>query len=206
MDNLMSGLGFSRKKSFDEEESISKEEAPAQQEHDNDFDLSDDTVIGYSTPPVAEVEEEQKIEAQEDTPVTQAAHQEKSESAPLKEVGVGPKIFIRGEIIGEEDLLIQGKVEGSIDLSGHHLTIGVNGAVIANVKAKIVTVEGNVAGDVSAEELIEIKASSQIKGNLICERVVLEDGARFRGSIDMSVDELADEAPFKSEEKDGSAV
>src|SRR5690606_15552175 len=98
---------------------------------------------------------------------------------------IGPKITFKGEIIGEEDLLVQGKVEGSIDLKGNHLTIGQQGVVKANLMAKTITIEGTVEGDLIGQERIEIKASSNVKGNLIAARVTLEDGAKFRGSIDM---------------------
>lgn len=98
---------------------------------------------------------------------------------------IGPKITFKGEIIGEEDLLIQGKVEGSIDLKGNHLIIGQQGVVKANLMAKTITIEGTVEGDLIGQERIEVKSSSNVKGNLIAARVTLEDGAKFRGSIDM---------------------
>ncbi len=98
---------------------------------------------------------------------------------------IGPKITFKGEIIGEEDLLVQGKVEGSIDLKGNHLIIGQQGVVKANLMAKTITIEGTVEGDLIGQERIEIKSSSNVKGNLIAARVTLEDGAKFRGSIDM---------------------
>jgi len=98
---------------------------------------------------------------------------------------IGPKITFKGEIIGEEDLLVQGRVEGSIDLKGNHLIIGQQGVVKANLMAKTITIEGTVEGDLIGQERIEIKASSNVKGNLIAARVTLEDGAKFRGSIDM---------------------
>lgn len=98
---------------------------------------------------------------------------------------IGPKISFKGELTGEEDLLIQGRVEGTIDLKGNHLTIGRQGVVKANLMAKTITIEGTVEGDLIGQERIEIKSSSNVKGNLIAARVTLEDGAKFRGSIDM---------------------
>ncbi|MBC6905745.1 polymer-forming cytoskeletal protein [Saccharophagus sp. K07] len=115
---------------------------------------------------------------------------------------IGPKITFKGEIIGEEDLLVQGKVEGSIDLKGNHLTIGQQGVVKANLKAKTITIEGTVEGDLIGQERIEIKASSNVKGNLIAARVTLEDGAKFRGSIDMDSSgqaKISTAAPEKKE-------
>lgn len=101
---------------------------------------------------------------------------------------IGPKIKFKGELTGEEDLLIMGTVEGSVDLKGNHLTIGNEGVIKANISARAITVEGRVEGDIVATERIAIKSSSQVKGNLKAERVTLEDGAKFRGSIDMDVD------------------
>lgn len=100
---------------------------------------------------------------------------------------IGPKIFFKGELSGEEDLLVQGRVEGKIDLKGHHLTIGSQGVIKANVTAKTITIEGTIEGDVVAVEHIAVKSGSKVNGNLKAERVTLEDGAKFRGAIDMDV-------------------
>lgn len=101
---------------------------------------------------------------------------------------IGAKIRFIGELVGEEDLLIQGSVEGTVDLKGNALTIGKQGVVKANVLAKTVTIEGQVNGDVFGEEKILVKSTSNVSGNLIAERVTLEDGAKFKGSIDMDMD------------------
>lgn len=101
---------------------------------------------------------------------------------------IGSKIRIKGELIGEEDLLIQGHVEGTIDLKDNILTIGKEGVLKANASAKIITIEGDVEGDLFGQERIVIRESSNVRGNLVADRVSLEDGAKFRGSIDMDVD------------------
>jgi cytoskeletal protein CcmA (bactofilin family) len=106
-------------------------------------------------------------------------------SASSPSAVIGPKITFKGELTGEEDLMIQGRVEGTIDLKGNHLTIGKQGVVKANLMAKTITIEGTVEGDLIGQDRIEIKSSSNVKGNLIAARVTLEDGAKFRGSIDM---------------------
>lgn len=109
---------------------------------------------------------------------------------------IGAKIRFVGELVGEEDLLIQGYVEGTIDLKGHGLVIGKQGVVKANVLAKTVSIEGQIDGDVFGEERISVKSTSKVTGNLIAERVTLEDGAKFKGSIDMDMDARKDD--FKS--------
>jgi cytoskeletal protein CcmA (bactofilin family) len=108
---------------------------------------------------------------------------------------IGPKIRFKGELSGEEDLLVLGMVEGKIDLKGNHLTIGSEGVIKANVSARAITVEGRVEGDIIATERIAIKSTSQVKGNLKAERVTLEDGAKFRGSIDMDVETIQSTTP-----------
>lgn len=105
---------------------------------------------------------------------------------------IGSKIRFKGELVGEEDLLIQGQVDGTIDLKNHSLIIGAEGTVRANVLAKTVTIEGTVEGDLFGQERISILKSSDVRGNVVAERVILEDGAKFRGSIDMDVDQHKD--------------
>lgn len=137
--------------------------------------------------------------ATESTPMTSTpANSPRSTSsasaiAPASEPGpsavVGSKITFKGELSGDEDLLIQGHVEGTITLKGNQLTIGRLGKVKANISAKSIIVDGEVEGDMVAEEHIAINAQSLVKGNIIAERVTLEDGAKFRGSIDMDIDD-----------------
>ena len=105
---------------------------------------------------------------------------------------LGPKIRFKGELVGEEDLLIQGHVEGTIDLKGHNLIVGESGVLKANASAKTVIVEGRVDGDLYGQERIAIRSSSQVQGNIKADRVVLEDGAKFRGAIEM---DMGDNAP-----------
>lgn len=107
---------------------------------------------------------------------------------------IGPKIRFKGELVGEEDLIIQGHVDGTVDLKGHNLTVGEHGVIKANVIAKTITIKGTVEGDVFGEERIAIMSSSNVRGNLTAERVILEDGAKFRGSIDM---DMEDKESFK---------
>ena len=98
---------------------------------------------------------------------------------------IGPSITIRGDVTGDEDLVIQGRVEGKVDLAQHNVTVGVNGRIKANVLGRTVTVEGEVEGDLHAEEQIVIRKSAKVRGNVAAPRVTIEDGATFQGSIDM---------------------
>ena len=98
---------------------------------------------------------------------------------------VGRKIRIKGEVTGNEDLLIEGRVEGSVDLRAHSVTVGPQGEVKASIVGRIVTIEGRVQGDLTAEEQIVLRRSADAEGDLAAPRVVLEDGAGFRGGVDM---------------------
>ena len=110
-------------------------------------------------------------------------------TVPLKASGeratIGRSITINGEVSGDEDLLIQGRVDGSVNLKQHSVTVGPDGVVKANITARIVTVEGNVQGNLKAEEQVILRNSAVVEGDVAAPRVVLEDGARFRGGVDM---------------------
>jgi cytoskeletal protein CcmA (bactofilin family) len=98
---------------------------------------------------------------------------------------IGPSIIIKGEVSGEEDLLIEGKVEGSINLNGNQVSVGESGQVSANIQARIAKIDGEVTGDITANEKVVISKSGNVRGNIVAPRVTLEDGAIFKGSIDM---------------------
>ena len=99
---------------------------------------------------------------------------------------IGPTILVKGDLSGEEDLLIEGRVEGKIELKKHNVTVGKNGRVKADVYGKIITIEGEVHGNLYGEDQLVLRQSSTVRGNIVAPRVTLEDGANFKGSIDMS--------------------
>ncbi|MCP1675245.1 cytoskeletal protein CcmA (bactofilin family) [Natronocella acetinitrilica] len=101
---------------------------------------------------------------------------------------IGPSIHIEGTLRGEEDLLIEGHVKGTVQLQGHTLTIGGKGQVEAELHAQSIYVEGTVQGDLYGTELVSIRKSARIFGNVTAPRVSLEDGAKFKGAIDMDVE------------------
>lgn len=99
---------------------------------------------------------------------------------------IGPSIEINGSLSGGEDLLIEGRVEGKIELAQHTVTIGTSGRIKADIKGRNIIVMGEVEGDLSGSEQIVLRQSSTMRGNLVAPRVSLEDGANFKGSIDMT--------------------
>jgi cytoskeletal protein CcmA (bactofilin family) len=94
-------------------------------------------------------------------------------------------VVIKGELNGSEDLTIEGQVEGKIELKDHVLTIGPNGKIKAQVFAKALIVLGEVNGNVTATDKVEIKDGGSVDGDIIAPRVAIADGAHFRGSVDM---------------------
>lgn len=102
-----------------------------------------------------------------------------------KLVNIGQSISIKGELTGNEDLTIEGKVDGKVVLKDHNLTVGANGRITAEIHAKTVLVLGEVVGNVTADDKVEVAATGSMRGDILAPRVVLADGARFKGAIDM---------------------
>ena len=98
---------------------------------------------------------------------------------------IGPTVRIKGEVSGDEDLVVQGEIEGKIEVRGRGVTIGKSGRVRADVHARSIRVEGRVRGDLFGEQEIVIDAEGDVEGNLVAPSVRLENGSRFKGSIDM---------------------
>jgi len=113
--------------------------------------------------------------------------QPQSNPTELRKEGatIGPSITIKGDLSGDEDLMIQGRVEGKIDLKQNNITIGKNGRVKADVYGKVICIEGEVEGNLYGHDQIVVRNSGNVRGNITAPRVALEDGSRFKGSIDM---------------------
>lgn len=102
---------------------------------------------------------------------------------------IGPGIHINGDISGDENLLIEGKVDGKIRLASNHVEIGQSGQVNADITAKVIKIAGQVRGDLTGTEKVVISRSGNVHGNIVAPRMTLEDGAIFKGSIDMDPSE-----------------
>ena len=100
-------------------------------------------------------------------------------------VNIGKSVVIKGELNGSEDLTVEGQVEGKIELKDHVLTIGPNGKIKAQVFAKAVIVLGEVNGNVTASEKVDIRDGGSVDGDIVSPRVAIAEGAHFRGSVDM---------------------
>ena len=100
-------------------------------------------------------------------------------------MNIGKSVVIKGELNGSEDLTIEGQVEGKIELRQNVLTIGPNGKIKAQVFAKSVIILGEVTGNVTATEKVDIRDNGSVDGDITAPRVAIAEGAHFRGSIDM---------------------
>src|SRR5687767_14229757 len=130
------------------------------------------------TPPAAEPPRSQPVATKSVTSVDTPRAMEKT-------VNIGESVIIKGELNGSEDLAIEGQVEGKIELRQNVLTIGPNGKIKAQVFAKSVVILGEVTGNVTATEKVEIRDNGSVDGDIAAPRVAIAEGAHFRGSIDM---------------------
>jgi cytoskeletal protein CcmA (bactofilin family) len=118
-------------------------------------------------------------------PVASAASKDLHRPA-VDDVGhIGKSVVIRGELSGNEDLYLDGEVEGNINLRDHKLVIGPNARIKAAISAREVVIHGRIDGNVTASERVELKRSSTLCGDVSTHRIVIEDGAVFKGSIDI---------------------
>ena len=109
----------------------------------------------------------------------------RTQAGNIEQATLGKGLFIKGEITGSESLYIDGKVEGAINLPGNRVTIGRNGQVAANITAREVVVLGKVKGNVSATDRVDIRAEGSLNGDVSAARISIEDGAFFKGGIDI---------------------
>ncbi|MBI1747174.1 MAG: polymer-forming cytoskeletal protein [Acidobacteria bacterium] len=131
------------------------------------------STVGYTTPPMP------------------AASKPGKDIGPLPAVGkeetvkIGRSIILKGEVSGAQDLIIEGTVEGKVDLRSNQVTIGQNGRINGEIMARHLVIYGKITGNCFAEERLEIRASGSLRGDIIAPRLIIEDGAFFKGSIEM---------------------
>jgi len=106
-------------------------------------------------------------------------------TATSDQATIGKSLVIKGEVTGSESLYIDGRVEGSITLSGNRVTIGRNGVVAANISAREIVVLGKVRGNLTASDRVDIRSDGSLTGDVVAARISIEDGAFFKGGIDI---------------------
>ena len=109
---------------------------------------------------------------------------------------IGKSVVIKGELSGSEDLYVDGVVEGTIELPGNNLVIGPNGQVRANINAKGVVVQGKLDGNIRASERAELRKSAVAVGDVYTQRIAVEDGAYFKGKVDIQREAAKPSPPF----------
>jgi cytoskeletal protein CcmA (bactofilin family) len=114
-----------------------------------------------------------------------AANAAPTASATSEQATIGKSLVVKGEVTGSESLYIDGKVEGAINLPGNRVTVGRNGQVAANISAREVVVLGKVRGNINASDRVDIRSEGALTGDVIAQRISIEDGAFFKGGIDI---------------------
>lgn len=136
------------------------------------------------------------------TPIQPSPQPSAPQSQPPSPKGqalIGSSIKIEGNLSGDEDLLVEGQIDGKIELGQHNVTIGMNGRIKADVHGRSIIVMGDVKGNLYGSEQIVLQKSSKVRGNLFATRVSLEDGADFKGSIDMTSKPVAEAKPLQKD-------
>lgn len=119
------------------------------------------------------------------TPRSESEAPPRSQGRSSEKTVLSPSVIIRGDVSGDEDLVIEGRVEGKVQLPQNSVTIGPKGRISAEIHAHVILIDGEVEGDLVADEQIVLRKSSRVRGDLTAPRVTIEDGARFKGAIDM---------------------
>jgi cytoskeletal protein CcmA (bactofilin family) len=132
-----------------------------------------------TTPPVSPEPTKEAI------PLSTAPVRTATENESKGAASIGKSVTIKGQIFSREDLIVDGEIEGGIELNDHRLTVGPNGRVRAGIKAREIVVLGTIDGNVEALDRIDIRKDAKLVGDIKTARIIIEDGAYFKGSIDI---------------------
>lgn len=117
----------------------------------------------------------------------------KPATSPMDQAHIGKSLVIKGEVTGAESLFIDGRVEGTVSVPGHRVTVGHNGHVVANIKAKEVVIMGKVQGNVECADRLDLRSESLLTGDVITHRISVEEGAVLKGGIEVRDPEKKDQ-------------
>ena len=137
---------------------------------------------GSQTPPTPEPARPQPPAG---APAYDASRAGSSASATGEQATIGKSLVVKGELSGSESLYVDGKVEGAINLPGNRVTVGRNGQVAANIMAREIVVLGKVRGNCQASDRVDIRSEGSLTGDVVAARISIEDGAFFKGGIDI---------------------
>jgi cytoskeletal protein CcmA (bactofilin family) len=110
----------------------------------------------------------------------------KTVTSPIEQASIGRTLVIKGEISGSESLYIDGKVEGTLTFKDHRVTVGRNGVVAANIAAREVVIMGKVTGNIECSDRVDIRSEGSLTGDIVSQRISVEDGALLRGSVQLT--------------------
>jgi cytoskeletal protein CcmA (bactofilin family) len=129
-----------------------------------------------------------------------------SESNRGETASLGKSVVIKGEVTGSEDLYVDGQVDGSISLEGNRLTIGPNGKIKANIVARSVSIAGKLEGNIRAGDRVDLRQSAVVLGDIATQRIAIEDGAYFKGGVDIQREAAKPSTEGKVETKPATTV
>jgi cytoskeletal protein CcmA (bactofilin family) len=107
----------------------------------------------------------------------------KSVTSPVEQATIGRSLVIKGEISGSESLYIDGRIEGTVNLTDNRITIGRNGSVAANITAREVVIMGKVQGNIQCSDRLDVRSEGALTGDVVTPRISVEDGAMIKGSV-----------------------
>src|SRR5581483_81664 len=130
----------------------------------------------------------------------------KTMTAPIEQATIGRTVVIKGELTGSESLYIDGRVEGSVTFKDHRVTVGRNGVVQANISAREVVIMGKVTGNVECSDRVDIRSEGSLTGDVVSQRISVEDGAMLRGSVQLTPSEHKKETSHEAPKAFGAAA
>ena len=110
-------------------------------------------------------------------------------ASPIEQATIGRTVVIKGEVTGSESLYIDGKIEGTLSFKDHRVTVGRNGVVAANISAREVVIMGKVTGNIECSDRVDIRSEGSLTGDVVSQRISVEDGALLRGSVQLTPSE-----------------
>src|SRR5438309_11619590 len=113
----------------------------------------------------------------------------KTVTSPIEQASIGRTVVIKGEVSGSESLYIDGRVEGTLSFKEHRVTVGRNGTVAANILAREVVIMGKVTGNIECSDRVDIRSEGSLTGDVVSQRISVEDGAMLRGSVQLTPSE-----------------
>jgi cytoskeletal protein CcmA (bactofilin family) len=130
----------------------------------------------------------------------------KTVTSPIEQASIGRTLVIKGEISGSESLYIDGHIEGTLTFKDHRVTVGRNGVVAANIAAREVVIMGKVTGNIECSDRVDIRSEGSLTGDIVSQRISVEDGALLRGSVQLTPSEVKQDKREKETPKSFAAV